>query len=253
MKSVLNLFGYAVPGEPSVFVLSDGGSAIEEIVSCLGSAGLDARAAVPQMNKLTARTELNAEDVYECRVPIGLGLIAIEARGEELNIFEGLYRPEAERKKRHWFQSAKVTGAIAAVMLAALVTVLYAVDVVNDKRLTRLVGKVDVEQFTQRQKLIKTVALQRPDLLRLLSVINSTEHDGIVLSSVHFKKGEPVTVKGQANNREQLWKFQKSLRSKKGVREPVIESETPKEEQKRDFTITFHYGRFTKKKSRLQT
>jgi len=98
--------------------------------------------------------------------------------------------------------------------------------------------------------LIKSVALQRPDLLKLLSEINSTEHEGIVLSVVHFKKGSPVTVKGQAKSEEQVWKFQKSLNSKKGIKNALIENITPKDD-KRDFSITFHYGRFSKKKSRL--
>lgn len=250
MSSVLELFGYADPSEASIFVLSDGGSAIGEIASCLESGGLNARVAVPQMQKLTAQGELSGEDIYEYRVPIGLAAMAFEARGEELNVFEGLYRPEAEKEKRHWLRSPKVTGAIAAVMLVLLVTALYAVDVVNDKRLTRLVGKVDVGEFTRRQKLIKTVALHRPDLLGLLTKVNSTEHDGIVLSSVHFKKGHPVTIKGEAKGDEQLFKFQKSLQSGKGIKEVLIESQTPKDE-KREFTITFHYGRFTKKRSRL--
>jgi hypothetical protein len=251
MRSVLKLFDYAGLGELPIFVLSDGGSAIEEIASCLESAGLKTQVAVPQMQKLTAQTEMKPEDIYEYRVPIGLAAMAFEAPAEELNVFAGLYRPEVEKEKRHWLHLPKVTGAIAAVMLALLVTVLYAVDVVNEKRLTRLAGKVDMRQFTQRQKLIKSVALQRPDLLRLLTEMNSTEHEGIVLSSVHFKKGNPVTVKGQADGEEQIWKFQASLNSKKGIENALIESITPKDD-KREFTINFHYGRFTQKKSQLR-
>ncbi|MHC4338052.1 MAG: PilN domain-containing protein [Planctomycetota bacterium] len=250
MRSVVELFGYTDSGELPIFVLSDGGSAIEEIASCLESAGLKAKVVIPQMQKLTAPIELDAADIYEYRVPIGLALIAIEARGEELDIFEGLYRLQAKKEKGRWLRSPKVTGAITAVMLALLVTALYAMDVVNDKRLTRLVEKVDVGQFTQRQKLLKSVALQRPDLLRLLNEINSTEHDGIVLSVIHFKKGQLVTVQGQAKNEEQVWKFQKSLRTRKGIKEPRIES-VAKKDDKHDFTITFHYGRFTKKRTRL--
>ena len=251
MRNVLELFGYGGASELPVFVLSDGGSAMEEIASCLESAGLKAQAAVPQMQRLSAQTELNAEDVYEYHVPIGLALIAFEADEEELNVFEGLYRPKAKKAKKRWLHLPKVTGAIAAVMLALLVTVLYAMDVVNEKRLTKLVEKVDVGQFTQRQKLLKSVALQRPDILRLLTEMNSTEHEGIVLSSVHFRKGNPVTVKGQADSEEQVWKFQASLNGKKGIKNALIESITPKDD-KREFTINFHYGRFTKKRSRLK-
>jgi hypothetical protein len=252
MSSVLELFGCAKPGELPVFVLSDGGGVIEAIVTCLVSAGLNARASVPQTEKLRAQTELSDEDIYEYRVPIGLAMMAFEARGEELNIFEGLYRPEKEKEKRRWLHSPKVTGAIAVVMLALLVAVLYAVDVVNERHLSRLEGKVDVGQLTRRQKLIKTVALQRPDLLRLLSEINSTEHEGVVLSSVHFKKGQPVTVKGQVKGDEKLYKFQKSLRSKKGIKGVVIENASPPKDDKIDFTITFQYKGFTQKRTRTE-
>jgi len=250
MRSVLELFGYADTGEPPIFVLSDGGIAIEEIASYLESAGFNVRVAVPQMEKLRGGVELSVEDIYQYRVPIGLAAMVFEAPAEELNVFAGLYRPKAEKEKRRWLRSPRVAGAITVVMLMLLVTVLYAMDAVNDKHLTRLVAKVDVGQFTQRQMLIKSVALQRPDLLKLLSEINSTEHEGIVLSVVHFKKGSPVTVKGQAKSEEQVWKFQKSLNSKKGIKNALIENITPKDD-KRDFSITFHYGRFSKKKSRL--
>jgi len=250
MRSVLELFGYADTDGPPIFVLSDGGIAIEEIASYLESAGFNVRVAVPQMGKLRGGVELSVEDIYQYRVPIGLAAMVFETPAEELNVFAGLYRPKAEKEKRRWLHSPKVAGAITIVMLMLLVTVLYAVDAVNEEHLTRLVAKVDVGQFTQRQMLIKSVALQRPDLLKLLSEINSTEHEGIVLSVVHFKKGSPVTVKGQAKSEEQVWKFQKSLNSKKGIKNALIENITPKDDN-RDFSITFHYGRFTKKKSRL--
>jgi len=251
MRSVLELFGYGGASGLPIFVLSNGGSAIEEIASCLGSAGLKAQVAVPQMQKLTAQTQLKAEDIYEYRVPIGLAVMAFEAPAEELNVFAGLYRPRVEKEKSRWLYSPKVTGAIAAVMLVLLVAMLYTMDVFNEKRLAGLVEKVDVGQFTQRQKLIKSVALQRPDLLRLLTEMNSAEREGIVLSSVHFKKGNPVTIKGQADGEEQVWKFQASLNSKKGIKDALIENITPKDD-KREFTINFHYGRFTKKISRLR-
>jgi hypothetical protein len=248
MRSVLNLFGGTdVSGLP-VHVLSDGHSAIAELVSSLASAGLSAQAVMPQTERLAEGSELTAEDVYEYRVPIGLALLAIEADGQELDIFKHLYQPAAEEEKIRWLRSPKVAGAIVAVMLALLVTVLYAVDVVHDKRLSRLVEKVNVEEFAGRLRLIKAVELRRPNLIELLSIINSTQHDGIVLSTIHFKKGQPVTLKGEANNMENLYKFQKSLRDKKEIRAPRIESETPKDENKREFTIIFHYGHFTQKK-----
>jgi len=251
MRSVLELFGCAEPGEVPIFVLSDGGDAVEEITSYLESGGLNALAAVPQMQRLRSQTELGAGDIYEYRVPIGLAMMAFEAKTDELNIFERLYRTDKEKQKRHWFHSPKITGTITAVMLALLLVVCYAADVASVNRLSGLEAKTDFNLLMQRRKLIKTIALQRPDMLGLLKDINSTEHNGIVLSSVHFKKGQPVTIKGQAKGDEQLFKFQKSLESMKGIKRVLIENQTTKD-KKREFTITFHCGRFTEKSSRLK-
>jgi len=157
MRSVLELFGYAEPAKLPVFVLSDGNGAIESIVSCLESAGLNVAAALPEIKKLRAQTELGAEDIYEYRVPIGLALMALEARApgaqaEELNIFEHIYNPAGEAKKKLWLYSPKAACAIAAVMLSGLLIVSYAVDVASPnalkKRLRASASDINVNQLT---------------------------------------------------------------------------------------------------------
>jgi len=254
MRSVLELFGYAEPAQLPVFVLSDGNGAIESIVSCLESAGLNVAAALPEINKLKAQMELGAEDVYEYRVPIGLALIALEAHAEELNIFERLYNPAGERKKKHWLYSPKAACAIAAVMLSALVIVSYAVDVAGrdaiEKRLKASASEINVNQLMLRQKLIKTVARERPDLLQLLNEINTLDSGGIMLDSFDFKKGRPVTISGQAPGTDQLYKFQAALMSKKGITRVIIQNTAKDAKGERlKFTITFHYMSFSSKKT----
>ena len=255
MRSVLELFGYAEPAELPVFVLSDGNGVIESIVSCLESAGLNVAAALPEIKKLRAQMELGAEDIYEYRVPIGLALMALEAHAEELNIFERLYNPAGERKKKHWLYSPKAACAIAAAMLAALVIVSYAVDVAGrdaiKKRLRASASEINVNQLMQRQKLIKTVARERPDLLQLLNEINTQDSGGIMLDSFDFKKGRPVTISGQAPGTDQLYKFQATLLSKKGITRVIIQ-DTAKDAKggKLKFTIIFHYKSFSSKRTR---
>jgi len=113
MRSVLELFGCAAPAEVPVFVLSDGSSSIEMVISCLKSAGLKAEAAMTGVKEPKKGVGLAAEDIYEYRVPIGLGLCAFDDERDELNIFEHLYEPKAVEEKKHWLYSPKVTGAIA--------------------------------------------------------------------------------------------------------------------------------------------
>lgn len=255
MRSALELFGYTEPAELPVFVLSDGNGAIESIVSCLESAGLNVSAALPEIQKLKAQMEFGAEDIYEYRVPIGLALMALEAHAEELNIFERLYNPAGERKKKHWLYSPKAACAIAAVMLAALVIVSYAVDVAGPnaikRRLRASASEINVSQLMQRQKLIKTVARERPDLLQLLNEINTQDSGGIMLDSFDFKKGRPVTISGQAPGTDQLYKFQAALLDKKGITRVVIQNTAKDSKTKKlKFTMTFHYKSFTRNRTR---
>ena len=92
------------------------------------------------------------------------------------------------------------------------------------------------------------MAQNRPDLLQLLADINAGQNSGIVLDSLHFKKGQPVTLTGQADNEEQLWSFQKNLAGRKGIEdaEPSGVSQDSKSKKIR-FTITFQYKGYTKK------
>ena len=257
MRSVLDLFGYAEPAKLPVFVLSDGSAAYVGIVSSLRSAGLNARAALPDIKKLRAQTELQVEEAYEYRVPIGLALMALEGRTNELNIFERLYQPAKKEEKRHWLYSPIVACAIAVVMLVLLVVVSYAVDVASpgaiEKRLEASLSDIDMNMLMQRQKLIKTIALQRPDLLDLLNQVVESGDRGIKLESLYFKKGQLVTINGQAPGNEQLYRFEKSLQDRTSIKDVKMTSTRDTRSSTRDtrgrglrFTITFHYKNFTK-------
>jgi len=252
IRSVLELFGYSGLAGLPVFVLSDNSVVHEAIVSSLKSAGLNVRAAYPQVAKLDARTTLSSEDIYEYRVPIGLALTALDGDTEQLNIFEHLYSPPGEAKSRLRLYSPKAAYAIAAVMLVLLVIVAYAVDVASpgaiEKRLNRAGANTDIDLLIQRQRLIKSVASQRPDLLELLNKINAGDNKGIMLDKLDFKKGRPVSISGQTKDAEQMYKFQRSLLAIKGITDVKIQNPSRDNKTKKlKFTMTFHYWKFTKK------
>ena len=98
----------------------------------------------------------------------------------------------------------------------------------------------------QRQKLMKAVAQQRPDLLNLLGQINASGDSGIKLESFHFKKGQPVTITGQAPGNEQLYKFHKSLEDRSSIKNVKTNPSQDSKTKKLTFTMTFHYKNFTK-------
>ena len=254
IRSVLESSGYSEQTHLPVLVLSDGGEAIESIVSCLRSAGFDAGVALPEAGVLRSHSGFSPAQVYEYRLPIGLALMAIERPADGLNLFENLYEPTGTKRKDYGLHSLKIAGAIAAVLLTVLAIVSYGLDVATEKRLSQLTAEAGFKELVQRQTLLKTVAQQRPDLLQLLSDVSSGDSRGITLDSFYFKKGQPITISGQVQDNDQLYDFQKSLLSKKGVTDVNIQNTSRDSKTKRlKFTMTFHYKTFTKKTAQVRS
>ncbi len=250
LNSVLELFGYSNQAELPIFLLSDGNSTHMNIVSSLNSAGLDAQIAMPDIKELRTPSEIGIEDIYEYRIAIGLGLMAFETSKNELNIFEHIYRPTLKKEKKHWIYTPKITCGIAAAMLVLFIVISSAIDLASpgriEKHLKASVSDADLNSLMQRQKLIKSVAQQRPDLLELLGQINASGEKGIKLESFHFKKGQPVTITGEASGNEQLYKFEKNLQDRKNIKSVKMNPSKDAKTKKIKFTITFHYKNFTK-------
>jgi hypothetical protein len=249
--SVLELFGYCDQSEVPVYLLSDGNSAHMNIVSSLNSAGLDAQIALPDIKELRTPSEIGIEDIYEYRVAIGLGLMAFETSKNELNIFEHIYRPTLKKEKKHWIYSPKIACGIAAAMLVLFIVIFSVVEIASpgaiEKHLKTSASEADLNSLMQRQKLIKSVAQQRPDLLELLGQINASGDSKVIkLESFHFKKGQPVTITGEASGNEQLYKFEKNLQDRKNINKVTMNPSRDAKTKKIKFTITFHYRNFTK-------
>jgi hypothetical protein len=290
MRSVVELFGYADQAKLPVFVLSDNNAIYVHIVSSLRSADLNARIALPDTKRLTGPGDSGAEWLYEYRAPIGLALMALEDGDKELNIFEHVYTPADQQEKKHWLYSPKLAGAIAAVMLVLLVTVCYAIDMKSPQAIkTRLEAAaaeagMDLDELVERQRLIKMVARERPDILTLIDLVNASGERGVVLNSVSFRKDQKVSIMGQVQNNDQLYKLHENLRKNKDLSEVRIQSTGkasstsssrssgksgspsppkpggapssrsagpgPRGKGGVTFTITFHYKNFTKKAAR---
>jgi hypothetical protein len=255
MRSVLDLFGCSDQEQLPVFVLSDGGAAYVSIVSSLRLAGLNARVAVPELNGIMARSELSNEDIYQYRMPIGLALLAL-ADSNELNIFKNLYNPVRKVTKKHWLYSSTASFAIACVMLVLLIIVSYSVDIAGpnsiEKRIKESVSDFDMNQLVKRQQLIRTVARERPDLLDLLKLVNESGDRGIKLTALNFKKGQPVSITGEASSNDQLSRFEKSLQKTKGIEQVNYTANANAKRKKITFTITFRYKNFSSKTKRAR-
>lgn len=228
MRSVMNLFGVADPAHTPVLVLSDDSAVYVSLVSSLRSAGLNARVVLPNVRKVTAQEESGVKWIYDYRAAIGIGLMALEDGDDELGIFTRVYNRTEQGSKKHWLYSPKVAGAIACVMFLALALVTYAIDLKSPESIMERVeastseAKMDLDTLVERQRLMKMVARERPDILALMNVVNECGEKGVMLNSIHFKKGQKVTVTGQVQSSDQLYKFQENLDKNKDITDVKI-------------------------------
>jgi Tfp pilus assembly PilM family ATPase len=248
VRTVLGSFGWDESVNWPILVLSDGGAALSRIVAALNEAGLPAKISLPEARGLKLPAGFTAQDIYEYRTPLGLSLLALEKPAGALDLFERIIAEQEQEKTTTAWRSVLVAGAVAAAMFIALFATTYLADAANAKRWGELVARPDFEAARQHQALLKTVARHRPDMLELLAALNTGKNDGIVLDSLHFKKGQPVTIAGQAGTTEQMWAFEKNLRTQKDVANVAIVNPTQDSKTKKiKFTITFSYKGFSKK------
>ncbi len=251
LRSLLASFGWDPANPWPVFVLSDGGEAMQRVVEALNAAGVPARASVPSLRSLKSPADFGAKEAYEYRTPLGLALIALE-KSPSLSLFDRVLEEQEQQKAASAWRSVALAGAAAAVMLIALLVTAYATDLASARRWDGLVRQPEFQAALQQQALLRTVAKHRPDILELLIEINAGQNDGIVLDSMLFKKGQMVTLAGQAGNMEQMWKFQANLREQKGIKDAeILNASQDTKTKKIKFTITFHYKEFTKKDAAL--
>ena len=230
MRSVVDLFDSSKSEELPVIVLSDDSEVYDNLISFLRSAGLNARAGLPKLNLF--KNQLDAKDIYEYRIPIGLALITLDTDFNELNLFERTYKPDGEGEKKHWLYSPKISGAIAAAILIIFVLVSFTIDIakpgVIENTFEESSSEIDFNALLEKQKLLKTISQQRPDLLKLLSQITESGQNnqddqrggrgrsmmgmnGIQLDSFHYKRGQKITITGQASDNNELYAFQDNL------------------------------------------
>jgi hypothetical protein len=252
IHSVLEAFQWSPSVTWPMLMLSDGSERFTRIVAALNSAGLEVRASIPKPQTLGMPVGLNPGDLYAYRAPVGLGLMLLDGPTETLDLLARMSEAEQDKKAKSAWHSTRLAALAAVVMLAALIATWCAGDLLSERRLSALVAQPEFEQARERQTLLKTVARHRPDLLGLLTEINAGENNGIVLDTLHFKKGQAVTLMGRADNMEQMWKFQEDLLTRKGIKDVNISNNAQDAKTKKiKFTMVFHYKNFTKKEAVL--
>jgi hypothetical protein len=252
MHTVLTAFGWSESTSWPIFLLSDGADGVDRIVAALDGAGLTTKVSVPRPQTLGSTVGLTPVDLHRYREPLGLGLMTLDGPAAGLDLFGAIRRAEREKKVRSAWYSTTLAAVIAAVMLLVFVAASVAVDFASEKRLTALVGRPQFKEASERQTLLRTGARYRPDVLGLLAEISAGENPGVILDGFPFRKGQAVTLTGQADNAEQMWKFQTYLLGHKGIEDVTITNTSSDSKTKKiRFTMVFDYKNFTKKGAEL--
>ncbi len=250
MRSVMEMFGCGADSSARLYVLSDGGDLLKYAVSRLKEGGLDAAEALPSASTGNVDAKLTNEDFYAYRVAIGLSLTVLDKKGDALNLFSGVYAPQVKKERRTLLNSPVLAAVLAAIMGVALMATTYIVDMKTpeamEARMAAATTDVSVDQMRERVQMLKRVARLRPDLLELIDEINESGPRGMRLDALTYKRGQVVTVQGEASNADQIYQFQKSLLEKNMFKNVKIQSTAPQQKgNKVKFTVGLEYRGFS--------
>ena len=253
LAEAIELFGMSNRSDVEIFVLSDKAERYERLILSLAELGVVAKAAIADPKLLGRQCELGAAEVHEYCDVIGAGMLGLQPNGDELNLLGKLYRPVGTESESAGQISLRRPCIITAVMIVLFLFVCYAID---KAMLSNLKGnlysseiEINAGAIIEKENVRKLIASERPDVLDLMTKVNSSGPEGLMLDSFKFQKKQPVTISGRGKSYDQLYEFQKNLMAKSGISEVKILS--PNLDEKKNevsFKITFHYKNFTKKK-----
>ncbi|MDH7598667.1 MAG: PilN domain-containing protein [Sedimentisphaerales bacterium] len=274
LRSILEAFPRRADGTARpLMIMSDGSSRFDQVVQVLQTNGLEANCVRPRPE--ASSLGLTCEQLYEYRTAIGLALIAIDDE-DGLQLFINLYQPIDQQAQQEVVSTRAATGLVIVALVGALI-VAYVTDVAMAKKLKGLVERYKLLDLKSQLDTREQVSRYRIDILGLLSEINSAvpsgparqpmpdpnaadrgpgmergprfgRSGGIVLDSFSFKRGQTITIEGQADSPEDLYRFEEALRKKEGIRSVETKKSTQDKQTNRiKFSINFHYKNFTQK------
>jgi len=244
----------AVAGAP-VYVLSDATDALAAVTDHMHEAGLNASQLPISSAGLKHNSDISDARIFQLLVPIGLAMIALDQPDRRLNLFARWYDPARRDRKLRRLWPLKFTAPLAGVLALTALLLFYAGDVARlhrlDERLAALPGAPSIARLLRTDKIKKAIALQRPDILDLISTVHACGPDGVMLDAITFKRGQPVNILGHTKDKNKIYQFQEKLQQHadiKTVRVPNRTFDAKKKET--SFTLTFEYRDFCRKKKK---
>jgi hypothetical protein len=103
------------------------------------------------------------------------------------------------------------------------------------------------EKILMRQQIRERFAKARPDMLELLTILNTCAGNDVKIDTFNFKKGQPVRINAKTNSYERAYAFDKKLKEQSGISGVKLISPTMDEKKRQvQFTLTFIYKNFSR-------
>lgn len=191
-----------------------------------------------------------APEVLLCPEAAGIALAAMDTEPAEFD----LIRKPAAKSTSHVVIDKRLL--VKSVIWAAAVLVLFLVvfywttkrelSVIRDV-LAQTHQDTTGEKLLARQQMRERYAKARPDMLELLTALNISAGNDVMIDTFNFKKGQPVRLTAKTGSFERVYAFQKKLQEQSGISGVKLISPT-KDERKNQvqFTLTFNYKNFSR-------
>ncbi|MBN1817358.1 MAG: hypothetical protein JW828_08350 [Sedimentisphaerales bacterium] len=265
LSSAIERFSADSELKDRIFILAENRQAHFELLGHLKQKGLAVQASVARPNVIdigfdaapglvqeepasvcgsqvfAAEGELTPDIIFDYLEPIGAGILVLDERTRPLNLLEAGQARKKEEKLSASSRLLLITSVAAALMLIVFLVVAKRLDTAELARLenSKLSELVAIHKTHQR------IAEERPDVLDVLTKLNESVESGMMLDSFIFQKGKPIQVASSAASYEQLYKFQKTLQSKAGIKDVDIQSPSLDSRSNRvTFKMTFRYRDF---------
>ncbi|MBN1126852.1 MAG: PilN domain-containing protein, partial [Sedimentisphaerales bacterium] len=247
-----------------VFVLADNSQAYSELLSHLKEKGLIVHHSIARPNVIdigfdvqgsvsteetavshsqvfAAEGELSPDIMFEYLEPIGTGMLALDEQIRPLNLLEA----GQSQKKEEKLSSSSLILLLTSIAAVAMIIVFLIVGKRLDMAELERMENSKLSELVAIQKTQQRIADERPDILDILTKLNESIEDGMLIDSFIFQKDKPIQIASSAASYEQLYKFQKTLQSKNGIKDVDIQSPSlDSQGRKVNFKMTFRYRDF---------
>ncbi len=225
--------------KPEIRIMTrENAAAIEEYLKPYGITARPAQANIAAV----AGVADAGEDPQEYLEAVGGAILALESPDQLLDLLA--HHPDLRPKKKR-IVTLSTAAALAAVVLALIVFLL--VSRYLDQSAAEKLQNDTIAQLVKVQDLRKAIVAERPDMLDLLTKINESLQEGMLLENFSFQKGKPVSIASSAASYDQLIKFQKTFESKSGISNVKVLDPTLDDRRGRyNFKMTFEYMNFNK-------